>query len=585
MSDFDWLIHWRGGRVVDPDGVVRAPIWREYSDVQYCHALLDRWAKDLNLLERLPRMGPWSSWWTSRYDMQRNLVIILPQLRLLKQLRLELGEEPRQIVLDTPPEPWWPTLFRLVFPNSQVSIRKSDGRRQYGRMPRQNTGEQRRAASASRLRHLPEAKAHRPRVLVISRDRTWSGERDIELGTAIEAMTDAGLDAVVMDNGYQEVDKKRSLDTRPTSHLFDEILIPQDERDPSRAPVTVPDLPCDGFSVEDVEIAPLVIELLRNICAVSYRQRLLYAQTLPRLMKEIGAQALVLTDENMGGQAFKLGAMEAGIPTVAVQHACIYEDHLNYAFPPGTDPDSIGLCDITCLYGERAREILVGRSIYPETSVIVTGQVQMDSRSFRPRDWGERNEAGERLRDRYLPAGYTRLLFFTSQGPDQASSVPKLLHAFAKSDPTNFLVIRPHPNEGPLSVLRNAIRQHGVKERTIVRNEESMDDWLEACDVHLSATSTALAEAVFFGRPNITVGSRCFGDWLGCVSGGVAIELEDYPSLDAALDYWLESSPEAQHDYEGKRQKYIHDHFYRVDGRAGERIASAVERAIAGVFA
>jgi hypothetical protein len=407
----------------------------------------------------------------------------------------------------------------------------------------------------------------------------WDGNRETQLGSVIEALERGGVEPVVVSRPWGDPEhRSMSLRTRPRDHLFvDHVLARHVLR---RGYPRVPrlDLPARGFEAEGLELASLVRGVLRRGTRQLYRQRQAYFLTLPDLVRATRAEAAVVTDENGGSHGIKAGFRRSGIPVVAVQHGVIHADHLSYVFPPETDPEAVPLCDMTCVYGDWDRDLLTEGSIYPAETVTVTGHVQMDG--IGEREWGSRSEIGSSLRERILPPGSHRLLLFTSQGEFRADAAPRLLAALARSRTSNILVIRPHPQEGPAEFWWEAARKHEVADRVLVEGGGDLHNWLDACDVHLSVSSTVLGEAALWGRPNIVIGSKAGGDFCGCLEAGVATELDRFPSLDAALDHWLDPAPELRAEHEARRARYVERHFHRLDGKAGERVAAAVERAL-----
>lgn len=575
-----WPVRWEGGYLTDPSGIPQIPIWKQGSDVSFVHNLLDEWAKRYQFIENLPRTNQWSSWWIPRYDLHRKLVNILPQLRLLSKIKKDLVINPKHIVLKNPPEIWWYQLFRTIYKDSEISIEKFSSQESHSsNIKCQNVSMLRESASISRLKYLSSTNLSKPRVLVISRDRVWTGEEDSELNTAIKAMTDGGLEVIVLATGQKLDDRIRSLRTRPVDHLFDDIFLCNEFYVDGLVHVPTFKFPQEGLVVDGLDLTTIVYELFSFLYTNSYIKQVTYSQVIPRFIKAVNAQAAVITDENMSGCDIKIGLMCSDIPTIAVQHAVVHENHLNYVYPLDTEQDSILLCDATCVYGKHTEKILTENSIYPKPSIAITGQVQMDGRQhIAKQPWMHRTQLGIKLRNRVLPANCDKMLLFTSQGAYRNLTGPKLFRAFVDSHPRNFLVIRPHPNDGTLQFWDNLVHHNRIKRRTLIELKGSIDEWLDACDFHLSATSTVLGEAVIFGRPNITIGSGYLGDWLGCLAANVAVELDNYPSLDSALAEWFEHSPEKLCEFEHNRQQYIKNHFYQVDGQVGDRIASVVEQ-------
>lgn len=575
----EWLARWEDGWLVDPSGTPRPPVHLETPEYRVTHELVDRWGRDLDLPSRLPRIGPWPFWWSLRFELQRNLARALPQLRLLSRIREEMQDLPGRIVLQDPPDSWWSTLFSMEFPGSVLEVTGGGARTGLaGRVAEGRVLFQRAWASSRRFRMLSSRSSGRPRVAVVSHDRMWNGSEDVQLGSVLAALSGAGLEAVVFARPWGSPEhRKRSLETRPPDHLFvDEILFRHVLR---RGYPAVPalDLPAAGFEAEGKDLRPLAARFLDGFSRHLYRQRVAYSRTFPDFLRALDIRAGVVTDENAGNHGLKMGFAAAGVPSVAIQHGVIHPDHLSYIYPRGTDPRSVPLCNVTCVRGSRVRRLLLEESCYPEDEVAVTGAVERDGEKI---DMEEVARAARDLRRRTLPSGTRRLLFFTSQTQFRQSVAPKLLDAFARSREDLFLVIRPHPMEGTSDFWPRAVADRSLGPRVLLTSEGTIQEWLAACDVHLSVSSTVLSEAAEMDRPSITVGAKAVGDTCGCLEAGVAVELEDFSSLDAAVDHWLGAAPPDADRHRADRSRYAREQFDRPDGRAGERVVEIVSRLV-----
>ena len=91
------------------------------------------------------------------------------------------------------------------------------------------------------------------------------------------------------------------------------------------------------------------------------------------------------------------------------------------------------------------------------------------------------------------------------------------------------------------------------------------------CDPVVEAVDEIKAES-----PNIVIGSRSFGDWLGCLEAECAVDLADFDGLDAAVGYWLDADTDARNGFEQRRAAYIEAHFHGRDGLGAQRVAEVV---------
>ncbi len=581
-----WHVHWRDGGFTAPDGSLCQRVWADSPDIAMAHAAVDDWAARVSVLDALPRAGDWSPWWSLRFHIVHILLFeLMPWLRTLQFLAASGSPPFTRIALHRPPEAWWLGLFGAAFPKADVEIveRASGFAAKWKRGRRVASRFARAVATERRLKRVPPPNPTKPRVMLVNQGRYWNGTRDICLGSVADALEEAGYDVVTWVQSHCDFAMGlHALRTRPKTDLFGDVVYWRFFRRSGWKPPGLFKLPEAECIVDGADLGPLIREYILCASWEALREHAIQAQNLPEILAQLGVRAVVTVDEN-GGECFLTAACaEAGIPVVGVQHGCIHPDHLHYMYPPGADPKSIPLSDITCVFGEHYRQLLCKRSIYHEDRVVVTGQPEADGRASPIGAWGARSPEGEQFRGGILPDSCDRLLLFTSQDLLHTLLREKLLAAMAASAQRNYLVVRPHPRELDTTAWERGIARFGLEGRACVRQGDPLDLALDACDVHLSGSSTVLSEAVLYGRPNIVVGAATVGDWLACLQGGVATDLDNFDTLDTALAHWLDATHEQQQEFEHHRQEYIHRHFHGLDGGAGKRVAQEVSELLAG---
>jgi hypothetical protein len=571
-----WTIAWSGDRFTDPAGSLRAPI-RGIADQLTVHELVDRWSPELS--RHFPLIDESESWWYLRFELHRILATYLPQARALRKIATELAAPPEHIVLRHPPDPWWRELLAGFFSAANVTVQSEHDDPCAEQIASGALFYLRGATSLARYQRWMSRPRRKPRVLLLAREYKWNGAVDTELGPVQDALEAHGLEPVVMaTQSGRSPELLRGLRTRPHDHLFSEQLRLQRKATARRTISPRFVAPTRSFQVENIDLTRFARAVLRRTAESSWRKQIAYLEQLPDLTRQLGIAAVVMTDENNTAHPFKLALRRAGVPLVAVQHGVIHEDHLSYVFPESAAPERVVLCDKTCVYGDFYADILTRRSIYAANQVVATGQVQMDRREVVDREYGARTPRGERLRRSALSPGTDRLLFFTSQTYFRSATGPALLRLLAQSSSRNHLVIRPHPLEQARPFWSDLIAASDLEARVTLAPPGTLDEWLDACDVHISTTSTVLAEAVAFGRPNLVLDADGQGDWMETVEEGVAHSVSDFPSLDAAVDHCL--SPDRHAAMERNRLRFVDRQFHKLDGRAGERIADEVRRSL-----
>lgn len=563
-----WRLHWRDDSWTTPDGAWRHGIAGQRPDIAQAHEAVDAWAAETGIAGRLPHVGPWSVWWTLRFCLvHEQLSLMLPHLRALRDIHATTPLRVDRIELSPDAPAWWRSLPGCVDISAPVqqAAPPRDFRRNAARVFKALVGEY-------RLRRLLARSPQGKRVLAISRANAWNGAMDRELHTVLLELERQGYEVIVMEQSHGPLAAQLSgWRTRPKEHLLGDLLHLRYRRSARPAPPAF-DIPDAPLIIDGVDLAPVARAYIQENAVSHFHQHNTYLATLPPLLRQLGIGAVLLSDENGAEHGVKLAALHAGLPVIAVQHGCIHEDHLSYRFPQATRPEAIPLATQTCVYGSHELALLSNDSIYPASAVSVTGQVANDTRPLGLRAWGLRGEKGEALRSAVLPPGASKLLLLTSQDLLHDTAARVLLPALQDADDSLFLVVRPHPRERGGHWERYA-QQSGLAGRMCVQREGALEDWLDACDYHVSVSSTALSEAIVWGRPNILLGLDSAGDWLGVHRADLALSLEDFPNLGQCIEAWEQKNFTA---LDQDRLRYIEEHFHKLDGQAGQRTANVL---------
>jgi len=563
-----WRIEWRDGAWNTPDGRWHRGIPGSQPDIAQAHEAVDAWAERAGLVEILPKVGVHSVWWTLRFCLVHEyLSLALPHLRTLFRVMAETPFHARRLEAGAEVPEWLsalPLALGLVDEVHRVKAHR-DWRRAAARVLKAIVGE-------IRLRRALASRTKRKRVLAVSRANAWNGTEDRELCTALEALGAQGDDLLVMEQSHGPLAAQlQGWRTRPTSHLLGDFIHLR------YALATKPGVPTSAIPqtpmlLEGIDLSMLAKEFVERHEVAHFHQHNTYLEIMPRLLSSLNISAVLMTDENGAEHGLKLAALSAGIPVVAVQHGCIHANHLSYVFPPSISAEAIPLPTMTCTYGEHEKDLLTTSSVYPEQAVRVTGQVANDRRVSERRAWGVRSDRGQQLRDEILPKCTRILLLLTSQDLLHELAAERLLPLLKRSSDEIYLVVRPHPREDSTHWPRY-FERHGVSQRAQLCSEGTLEDWLDACDLHVSVSSTALAEAIVWGRPNLVIGLDVVGDWLGVCEAQLATPIDTDTDLYAVAHAWDQKS---RTEIESQRAHYLTRHFHQLDGLAGSRIASVV---------
>ncbi len=293
---------------------------------------------------------------------------------------------------------------------------------------------------------------------------------------------------------------------------------------------------------------------------------------------------LVILEEEYGRfeRALIIAARNARIPTLGIQHGVIHEDHKGYIYRKG-EISKDGLVgapfspvpDITAVYGERHRRLLLEDSDYPNRAVKVTGQPRYD----RIAEIMKVVDPGEVHKKIPLPHGKRMVLMAMAFNglPDEENRfyLETILHAI-NGISNAFLVIKQHPGE--TESHRRMILEMLVENRenaVLVPKTSDTLSLIWASDLVLTRYSTVGLEAVALKKPLIILNLSGQPDPIDYVSRGVAIGVYNASDLQLAI---VKSLSFNDHNMAANRDEYILDNLYKMDGGSSQRVYNLIDK-------
>lgn len=284
--------------------------------------------------------------------------------------------------------------------------------------------------------------------------------------------------------------------------------------------------------------------------------------------------AVLLTNREASRTAWLAAANRAGVPSVAIQHGMIYPNSPEYFQAPHRGRVRP---DVTCVFGEDERELLVTRAGFGQDQVVVTG-------SPRPLPASATADEQERANvRRELGVADDRRLLLVSVAHNEILGE---LHTFAMLErllgaplPGVHVVIKLHPQdqaEPRHDALLAGIAEAGGHAPPSISIVRDMDLYrlLGAADAHLGQFSTVLSDAVVAGTPNMIAVGQAYADALGYVAAQVATPVRSVEDVRAFMADPRTPSAAA-------RQRFLDGHFRPGDaaGRLATVLRDAMRRA------
>ena len=342
-----------------------------------------------------------------------------------------------------------------------------------------------------------------------------------------------------------------------------------------RALASVPDSP---LRIRGIDLAPILLGQLRQFARQSVPGRVRIAARGARLIRHLGADAVVLINE-YGQTEWVAAGHAAGVPVLAVQHGVILPTHVGYR---NRRHPARPLPTRTLVFGPYEARVLVEAGGYEPGEVEVVGAPRLDRDHLaRPEAAGATEAAARRASIRRLlevREGDRMVVLSTTHEPIHRRLYwPHVLgKLFDGPQPDAHFVFKLHPAEkddgGYRRLLEGLARSGGFPPpRMSVVRDIDLYELLRAADAHLGLYSTVLSDAVAAGTPNLIAATQARVDLMGYIAGGVARPVHDAAALRAALAELEPPEPDA-------RRAFLDDHF--LPGDASERIVAAIEREI-----
>jgi hypothetical protein len=272
---------------------------------------------------------------------------------------------------------------------------------------------------------------------------------------------------------------------------------------------------------------------------------------------------LLSTDVNdPRNRVFCLAGKLAGVRTLEVQFALYDEQSIEWRF---------FISDHLAASGDSNLRVVMEHGV-PRDKITVTGSPRYDG----VMGWTE-NFAHEIRRDLRVPEGKKMILFashpyvygFFGSPEIRREMIRALLEAVRKREDI-CLVVKPHPTEDPAELSKLA---QGMKNILFADKKLDIRDLLKATDVFVSFASTSTFHALVMKKPTISLefpgGNTC----ALFEHSGATLVAGSADRIDSIMERIRNGNiTEMVVKLDAAREKLLEQWFYRLDGRAAERI-------------
>ena len=294
-----------------------------------------------------------------------------------------------------------------------------------------------------------------------------------------------------------------------------------------------------------------------------------------RMLVDLRPSVLFLDHEG-GRTAYLVAARRLGIPIVVVQHGVIYPGNPEYCHPLD---DGLVRADLTCVFGNYERDVLVDLAGFDPKTVLVTGSARSDP--DHTADPASPTERADVRRDLGVAEGHRTLVVSVAHNPvaGDLHSVNMVARMLGGPLPGVHVVFKLHPmerSEGRYrATLEGLARAGGYDPPPIsVVRDYDLFRLLRAADAHLGQYSTVLTDAILAGTPSMIAIGFAYSDMLGYVDAGVAVPVR---SVDDVRAFMADPKPPDSAD----RVRFLAGHFQPGDSTG--RIVAAIAAVSAGL--
>ena len=275
-------------------------------------------------------------------------------------------------------------------------------------------------------------------------------------------------------------------------------------------------------------------------------------------------------EESMYGKGFMLNTrLDKRRKTLALAHELIYPGcgHTHIRNNEALDRRSLlwrPLPDVKCVWSEYSKKVLLESCNYPENIIRVTGNPKFDLL------FKKRYEPTDIIKHYQLSKPKKRVLYVPS--PVSLSYLDELNEVSKKLNDYEFL-IKPHPEEGRISQIKEKIRGFKNKNLKYINNKDDVYPLIQVSDYILTDASTVGFEAMLVNK----IAFGCYPEDAKIpLFMKASIRINSFLELPA----WLKKlSNKNEADELIKKNKRVVEYFhYKNDGRAAERVADEIER-------
>lgn len=144
--------------------------------------------------------------------------------------------------------------------------------------------------------------------------------------------------------------------------------------------------------------------------------------------------------------------------------------------------------------------------------------------------------------------------------------------------PEKQLAIKLHPSE-KIAEYQQMLAGIENGNKAVLCQDIDLYGLLRECDLLMTVHSTVALEAMILDKPVITINLTGKPDVMPYAKSGAALGVYQQAELAPAIRKAL-YDPEVKRELEQKRESFVAEHAYKVDGQSSKRVAELIVRLI-----
>ena len=327
----------------------------------------------------------------------------------------------------------------------------------------------------------------------------------------------------------------------------------------------------NSLAYGQINMWPLLKDHFAFLFLKQYPEAVECLDTMDRMLLSERPKALILSDEvGFYGRILVTACRKFNIKTLGIQHGAIDENHIEYIHADEGPVLPCPIPDVTAVWGEKDKRLIVESGLYSDANVKVTGSPRYDYLAEAGKIYSK-----DRIHKHFNTTG-EKLVSVTTQPFHIFSEREQWLRAVASASKqlgNAFFVVKPHPAENP-AMHEEICKKYGGA-NIAVSTDVDTNELIYASDMMITSHSTTGLESLILGTPLMTLNLTGMADPMPYASSGAAVGVYNEEDIAPAIKSMLDGKFPPRMDECIKQ--YIREYAYMVDGKASKRVVSIID--------